>query len=308
MPDYFSIFKKGDRVRIKDFKYLDAFQRTWKYHHNITDEQKKHAGRVDTVTNCAYYHGGDVLIELERAPSVWHEELLEEAVPEGKKFVPASDYYGIHPEADDMLSWIVVKGKKGEVYRVRPEWIENAEKMREVASATTKEKFEARCNLPPYTRGRQLVDILSPRVRRNLFTPIAVTAVFFTVLILIAFFFTGELALLVLVPALLIPLLLLPKDEYRFVRSIRLNDDGLRAVYHKWEMEDFFPWDQIDRIETRWKLSAGLILFTYIDRIMDKRNNRLNEKPVALSDDLLQAIQNYSRSTNPSIEWIELKR
>jgi hypothetical protein len=307
MPDYFSIFKKGDTVRIKDSEYLEDFQRTWKYHHNITDEQKRHAGKTDTVASFAYYHGGDVLVELEKAPGVWHEELLEEAVPVGERFIPASDYYQIHPETGDVISWIIVKGKKGEVYRIHPEWIENAERVREVASATTKESFDARCNLPPHTKERWLEDGLSPKVKQGIFMPILATAVFFTVLILSASFITGELILIVIVPALLLPLLLIPRGKYSFARSIRLSNEGLRVTYHKSEKEDYFQWNQVDRFETRWKLSGNVILFTYISRIMDMKNNRLNEKAIALSDDLLQATQNYSRSINPSIEWEELK-
>ncbi|MCJ2669649.1 MAG: hypothetical protein LN416_03955 [Candidatus Thermoplasmatota archaeon] len=150
MPDYHSTFREGEKVRIRDRDYLRRFQKEWKFHHNVTDSQIEYGGNLDIVKQCGYYHGGDVLIELKNAPGVWHEMLLEEALPEGEKFVPASDHYDVSLEGKDPDSWIVVRGKNGKEHRVEAEWFGGSlevKAMKDVARLRTKEGFESRYGL-----------------------------------------------------------------------------------------------------------------------------------------------------------------
>jgi len=68
----------GTQVKIAALERLQAFKREWGFHHSITDEQLTFAGTVDAVKSVGFYFGGDVLYTLERAPGIWHEQLLEE--------------------------------------------------------------------------------------------------------------------------------------------------------------------------------------------------------------------------------------
>jgi hypothetical protein len=66
-------------VRVKLRSFLEQFQREWKYHHPISNEQLDFAGVTDTVKGAAFYHGGDVLYTLCETPGTWHEKCLETA-------------------------------------------------------------------------------------------------------------------------------------------------------------------------------------------------------------------------------------
>jgi hypothetical protein len=74
---YDARFPVGTRIRIAAEDRLRAFQRDWKYHHPLTPDQIPFGGTTDVVRSVSYYHGGDVLYDLEQAPGIWHEELLE---------------------------------------------------------------------------------------------------------------------------------------------------------------------------------------------------------------------------------------
>ena len=80
MPPYQERFPAGSRVRVKSRSFLEQFQREWKYHHPVSDQQLNSAGNVDTVKGAGFYHGGDVLYTLSTTPGLWHEECLEEGV------------------------------------------------------------------------------------------------------------------------------------------------------------------------------------------------------------------------------------
>ena len=67
----------GTVVRIAPLNRLQAFTRQWKYHHPLSDDQLRFAGAPDKIFKVGFYHGGDVLYELEAAPGTWHEELLD---------------------------------------------------------------------------------------------------------------------------------------------------------------------------------------------------------------------------------------
>jgi hypothetical protein len=76
---YHERFPVGSSVRIKSLKELENFKRDWKLHHPLSVEQVAYGGRTDSVLRVSFYHGGDVLYELQNAPGTWHEQLLEGA-------------------------------------------------------------------------------------------------------------------------------------------------------------------------------------------------------------------------------------
>lgn len=77
MPPYKERFPIGTPIRIVGLDKLQAFKRDWKYHHPLSAAQLPYAGAVDVVRATGFYHGGDVIYQLEKAPGTWHEELLE---------------------------------------------------------------------------------------------------------------------------------------------------------------------------------------------------------------------------------------
>jgi hypothetical protein len=74
-----SRFTVRAKVRIASVDRLQAFRRDWKYHHPLAADQVPFGGTIDIVKSVGFYHGGDVIYVLERAPGIWHEELLESA-------------------------------------------------------------------------------------------------------------------------------------------------------------------------------------------------------------------------------------
>jgi hypothetical protein len=77
MPPYKEKYPAGTNIRIASFERLLEFKRTWKYHHPISDEQIKAAGKIDKVKGVSFYHGGDVLYALEGIGGTWHEQVLD---------------------------------------------------------------------------------------------------------------------------------------------------------------------------------------------------------------------------------------
>jgi hypothetical protein len=73
---YTATFQVGSAVRIRDRDVLERFQRDWKYHNPLRDEQLAHAGQVAEVARVGFYHGGDPLYALVNVPGVWHEACL----------------------------------------------------------------------------------------------------------------------------------------------------------------------------------------------------------------------------------------
>ena len=72
-------FPVGSSIRIKRSEELESSKRNWKLHHPLSAEQVAYVGRTDSVLRVSFYHGGDVLYDLQIAPGTWHEQLLEEA-------------------------------------------------------------------------------------------------------------------------------------------------------------------------------------------------------------------------------------
>jgi len=69
-------YPAGTAVRIASLESLQTFNREWKLHHPLADEQLRFAGTIDAVRTVGFYHGGDVIYTLEQAPGIWHEQLL----------------------------------------------------------------------------------------------------------------------------------------------------------------------------------------------------------------------------------------
>ena len=80
MTPYCERFKKGSIVRVAPLDDLLEFQRTWRLHDPLSNDQLAFAGRLTTVVGVGFYHGGDVLYQLAEAPGVWHERCVQEAV------------------------------------------------------------------------------------------------------------------------------------------------------------------------------------------------------------------------------------
>ena len=73
---YEAAYPVGALVKIASRAELDAFLDTWKFHHKLQAGQLQYADRTARVHWIGYYHGGDVLYELEGVPGIWHESCL----------------------------------------------------------------------------------------------------------------------------------------------------------------------------------------------------------------------------------------
>jgi hypothetical protein len=76
MPAYEAAYAEGVSVVVLSRQELGVFRDTWRFHHKVEAEQLSFAGSVARVKSIAYYHGGNVLYELEGVPGIWHEQCL----------------------------------------------------------------------------------------------------------------------------------------------------------------------------------------------------------------------------------------
>jgi hypothetical protein len=83
MAEYEALYPIGSRVRIASKTRLEDFKRTWRFHHPLAAEQLAYADREAMVRDVSFYHGGDVLYELESVPGIWHQECLSSIEPKG---------------------------------------------------------------------------------------------------------------------------------------------------------------------------------------------------------------------------------
>ena len=67
-------------VRIKSTGQLEAFRRNGKLRFPPSEKQVAHGGESDEVRRITSSVMGDVLYELEMAPGLWHEELLQKLI------------------------------------------------------------------------------------------------------------------------------------------------------------------------------------------------------------------------------------
>ena len=76
---YVEAFPRGTRVRVLELEALEQFRAEWKWHHPIQPEQMHYAGAEAIVESVGFYHGGDVLYQLQGVPGTWHESCLSAA-------------------------------------------------------------------------------------------------------------------------------------------------------------------------------------------------------------------------------------
>jgi hypothetical protein len=76
---YNADYRPGSMVRVVERAVLEEFQRDWRRHNPLHDEQLEFGGRTARVREVWFYHRGDELYHLEGLPGVWHEECLRSA-------------------------------------------------------------------------------------------------------------------------------------------------------------------------------------------------------------------------------------
>jgi hypothetical protein len=77
---YRAKFALGSSVRIKSTGQLEAFSRNGKLRYPPSRKQIAYGGETDSVRRMTFSVRGDVLYELEIAPGLWHEELLQRLI------------------------------------------------------------------------------------------------------------------------------------------------------------------------------------------------------------------------------------
>src|ERR1700733_7625734 len=70
-------FPLGSSVRIKSTGQLEGYGRSGKLRYPPSGKQMAYGGAADSVRRITFSLRGDVLYELEKAPGMWHEQLLE---------------------------------------------------------------------------------------------------------------------------------------------------------------------------------------------------------------------------------------
>lgn len=78
MP-YEGKFPQGTLVQVALLQVLEKFRSTWKYHHPLQPEQLQYAGLQGKIASVGFYHGGDILYQIEGIPGTWHECCLQSA-------------------------------------------------------------------------------------------------------------------------------------------------------------------------------------------------------------------------------------
>jgi len=73
-------FPIGSSVRIKGSGTLRAFRLPDRLHFPPLEEQLAYGGQIDSVRHITFSVRGDVIYELETAPGVWQEQLLEKHI------------------------------------------------------------------------------------------------------------------------------------------------------------------------------------------------------------------------------------
>src|SRR5438132_423055 len=68
MPACLALDAVGTPGQIADRASLEEFRTTWRHHNPLSAEQLAYAGRSTTVKEVGFYHGGDVLYQLDGIP------------------------------------------------------------------------------------------------------------------------------------------------------------------------------------------------------------------------------------------------
>ena len=150
MPDYHSAFDGGEHVFIADLDTLREFQKSWKWHHPLSDEQLTYAGKRDLIKMVSYYHGGTPLYEFASIPGFWHESCLRDMTLskdyDKEAGIVAADYYSITADRRGGLPVIVVRDPAGREMLVAFHFSAErvAEAMRAVARVRSRITFEGK--------------------------------------------------------------------------------------------------------------------------------------------------------------------
>ncbi len=150
MPDYHSAFDGGEYVSIADLDTLRAFQKSWVWHHPLSDEQLDYAGKNDRIKSVSYYHGGTTLCEFGSIPGFWHESCLRDTTLskdyDKEAGVAAADYYTITTDRRGGLPVVVVRDPAGREMLVAFQFAFErvAESMRAVARVRSRIVFEGK--------------------------------------------------------------------------------------------------------------------------------------------------------------------
>jgi hypothetical protein len=148
MPNYHSAFNGSENVSIADIEALREFQKTWKWHHPLSDEQLAYAGKHDWIKIVSYYHGGTPLYEFASIPGFWHESCLRDRTLskdyDAEAGIAAGDYYAITTDRRGGLPVVVVRDPMGREMLVAFQFAAErvAEAMRAVAGVRSRISFE----------------------------------------------------------------------------------------------------------------------------------------------------------------------
>ncbi len=166
MPDYHSAFDGGEHVGIADLDTLRAFQKSWEWHHPLSDEQLSYAGKRGQIRGVSYYHGGTTLYEFSGIPGFWHESCLRDLTLskdyDKEAGVAAADYYTITTDRRASLPVVVVRDPAGREMLVAFQFAFEhvAESMRAVARVRSRIAFEGKygfCGI--YEANKRFLDV-----------------------------------------------------------------------------------------------------------------------------------------------------
>ncbi len=135
---------------IADIDTLREFQKSWKWHHPLSDEQLGYAGKRGLIKMVSYYHGGTPLYEFASIPGFWHEPCLRDMTLsmdyDKEAGVVAADYYTITTDQRSGLPVIVVRDPAGREMLVAFHFgaERKAEAMRVVARVRSRITFESK--------------------------------------------------------------------------------------------------------------------------------------------------------------------
>jgi hypothetical protein len=166
MPGYYSAFDGGENVSIADVDTLLAFQKSWEWHHPLSDEQLQYAGKDDWIKMVGYYHGGTPLYEFASIPGIWHESCLRDRTLaedyDKDAGVVASAYYTITTDRRDGLPVVIVRDPSAREMLVAFQLTADsvAEAMRAVACVRSRISFEFKYGFSGiYEANRKFLDV-----------------------------------------------------------------------------------------------------------------------------------------------------
>ena len=106
-------------MRIKPSGQLDAFSRNGQLRYPPSGEQMAYGGETDSVRRITFSITGDVLYGLEKAPGMWHEQLLEGCMTYSTLLIHVAEALkSIEPSRDGELTYYPCRAvlKSGEAF------------------------------------------------------------------------------------------------------------------------------------------------------------------------------------------------